>query len=476
MRILFTMAVVILPLLAPALSWQEAVGTHYVLYTNAFVGTTRSWPTPSRMCFTYDVTSARPVAISPVTGRFSGEPRFYDWHGTVGRTPELLAVKYGGTLPLGVKSEGHDLARYLREAVATDVDLVWNIGQISYDFPGLVNQVMTNKGAYFKDALYEVFKFSHTGEFADLPINIYWEIGNEINSDRRFSLEPRDSIPGTSGVASHLSIPGHAQDYLEYCLAPAVEALRTASAEVLGDSNKVKLLCGSLTWPRSPATQEFLRAILDGTVRGDHAPTLAGKKGYELIDAIAVHYTSADADTMESYYDEWLASGKVNGLWHTEELGDKGLGDFAIAQLTFRWFDFWADKPWDADRARIIFWGDRKANDQTETEGCEMELHLGQFFQSLEISKTAAKFDADGVAGSFALHAGENRLALFAVAGPSNVFRSIPCTAQVETVRAWHVPKDRPMRLIGTNLNFNATSIPSGDGMLVEVEFVKCAN
>ena len=105
-----------------------------------------------------------------------------------------------------------------------------------------------------------------------------------------------------------------------------------------------------------------------------------------------------------------------------------------------------------------------------------MELHLGQFFQSLEISKTAAKFDADGVAESFALHAGENRLALFAVAGPSNVFRSIPCTAQVETVRAWHVPKDRPMRLIGTNLNFNATSIPSGDGMLVEVEFVKCAN
>ena len=44
-------------------------------YTNANVGTTRSWPTPSRMCFTYDVTSAKPETIAPVTGRFSGEPR-----------------------------------------------------------------------------------------------------------------------------------------------------------------------------------------------------------------------------------------------------------------------------------------------------------------------------------------------------------------------------------------------------------------
>lgn len=104
-----------------------------------------------------------------------------------------------------------------------------------------------------------------------------------------------------------------------------------------------------------------------------------------------------------------------------------------------------------------------------------MELHLGQFFQGLEIQKSAVTLDADGIAESFALCAGKNRLALFAVAGSKSIFRCVKIVEQIKEVQAWHVPKDRPMESlpVGNDLNLNGVTIPSGDGILMFVELVK---
>jgi hypothetical protein len=364
------------------LSWKKAVGTHFLLYPEAFMGASRSWPTPSRACFTYDVSSVQPEGIDPSVGRFSRELRYYDWLGTVPRAPEVLLKKYGEGYPPRVRNEAHDLARHIREAAAAGIDLDWNVGEINHGNSGLIEHVMDRNGAYFKDALYELFRFAHTGEFENLPIKIYWEIGNEINSERRFSLENRPLKKGATGVAAHLNIIEHAQDYLEYYLAPVVEALRTASAEILGDPHAVQLFCGSLTWPRSPHTLAFLRIILQGTVRGDHAPSLSGKNGYQLVDSIAVHYTLANHVVMDTYYDEWVASGKVRSLWNTEELGAKGRGDYMVALLSFRYLSYWLDRDWDPDRARMIFYGDRMERPGISTRGDQMQLHLGRFFRN----------------------------------------------------------------------------------------------
>jgi hypothetical protein len=349
-------------------SWRTAMGTHYRIYTNAFMGTVRSFPTPSKLSYFPDVTALSPTNITPVTGRFSGDLRYYDFEDVLGR-----------------ETIGHDYGEYLRQAEAAKVDLIWNLGQIHHSHSGHVGLIMTNNGAYYKDLVYQAVLFANSGEFENSSTTVYWEIGNEINSHFRFSLSDYGEF--------HNNVT-NAADYLEYYLAPAVEAIQAASYDLYGESKQVKALLANVTFLRDTNTQIFLRTVLDGTVVGTHAPTLAGKKGHELVETIGLHYSLGTASVLDTYYNEWVASGKVSGMWNTEEHGWAGLGDYDIALHGFRWLDFWAQKSWSSETARLQFWGDQVPTSRERTDGLSsdttgenMEFFLGQLLQSYPLMR-----------------------------------------------------------------------------------------
>lgn len=362
------------------LTWWRSLGTHYLLDPAAYLGTTRSYPTPGKLSLLPDVTSLPHEGVEPTIGKFSGKERFYDFTGTLRRA-----------------EVGHDYRRYLETAARAHVDMIWNLGQIHGAQKDHVKLVMENDGRFYKDLIYQAVSFAETYAGKDKRNEVYWEMGNEINSHKRFGLRELDDTKNQIE---------HAKDYLEYYLAPAVEAVRTASQDLYQDPRAIKVLLGNVTFIRDDATKKFLETILEGTVEGKHAPTLAGKKGHELVDALGIHYSHGTGDLLEEYYQRWIATGLVKGMWNTEELGLRGWGDYEIASVAFRWLDFWARKPWTPDTARLIFWGDRIPSRVTRdglainTSGEAMERHLGQFFRDFPLKALDKGKDFDVTASS----------------------------------------------------------------------------
>ena len=377
----------------PRPNWHDIIGTHYRLDTENHLGAARGWPKWPTVGYHYDFTAITPDDIEPTVGRFSGEKRYYDFTGKYSR-----AMGQGWTFSdlAAVDSDMKDIIlrrrrqnkkpriRYhtidyrsaLRAAVDREIDLVWLTMAPNYRRKDKVEFLLAEKGAYYKDAIYEMVKYTHTGEFAQKPIDIYWELGNEVNSSNRFSI--RDYAPG-----QHLrGDRRNGRDYVEYCFAPAVEALRTASREILGDPDAAHVLMGDVSGIMKEVNQEFLDYILDLEIRGEHAPSLAGKKPYELVDAVAVHYTNGHQDLIEEIYDKWVASGKTGGLWTTEELGGRGRGDYLVVAVAMRWLDFWTRHPWHGpETGRVIFWGDERKHPECATQGIGGLQLLGPFLQ-----------------------------------------------------------------------------------------------
>ncbi len=160
---------------------------------------------------------------------------------------------------------------------------------------------------------------------------IVYQLGNEI-ATTLMSEGLRQWAAGRG-----ITIPGAAMDYdpefisyyVEYQLAPTVEAMLEASAAAYGDPNKVTIVLGSVNNGGTPEARAWLDALLDYTVQGTFAPSLAGKHVYDLIDIASVHYVGGTGK-FEPSWDKWNGVGTVSGLWTTEEVGiraaDEGRG------------------------------------------------------------------------------------------------------------------------------------------------------
>jgi hypothetical protein len=168
---------------------------------------------------------------------------------------------------------------------------------------------------------------------------IVYQLGNEIATT---SMSEGLRLWATG---RGITIPGAAMDYdpefisyyVEYQLAPTVAAMLEASATAYGDPNKVTIVLGSVNNGGSAEGKAWLDALLDYTVKGTFAPSLAGKHVYELIDIASVHYIGGTSK-IEPSWDKWAGVGTISGLWTTEEVGiraaDEGLGaGLAIAKV-----------------------------------------------------------------------------------------------------------------------------------------------
>ena len=386
------------------LSWWALMGTHYRLDAGNWLGSARGWPRHPEVGMFPDYTTRRPAGLQPVVGRFSGEKRYYDFHGRFDKVrdprpleewdPETVDEDLRDVLetrrdksPETARDDvevvpGKDYHGAVLAAMEKGIDLVWLTGGVNYREENAIEFLLAKKGACFKDGLYEMARAFNTGVFAGKPITIYWEIGNEVNSSNRFSL--RNLAPG-----KHLrGDPRHGRDYIEYYFAPAVEALRTASRDLFDNERGIQIILGSISGIHKEANQKFLDFILSQTIEGRHAPALAGRHVYEVIDAVTLHYSMGDRSVLEEIYARWLESGKVANLWTTEELGRRGRGDYNVALVAFRWLDFWARHGWGSrHRGRVIFWGDDLEHPACATTGRSAEALLGDFLRDYPLTQ-----------------------------------------------------------------------------------------
>ena len=151
---------------------------------------------------------------------------------------------------------------------------------------------------------------------------IVYQLGNEIGQYsysegvRLWAAGRGIAIPG---VAVQYD-PDYIPYYAEYHLAPTVEAMLAASYTAFGDAGKVTIALGSIDSGGSAAGRAWLDLLLGYQVQGTYAPSLAGKRVYELVDLATVHYVGGTAN-LEPTWDKWNGVGTVSGLWTTEEIG-----------------------------------------------------------------------------------------------------------------------------------------------------------
>lgn len=154
---------------------------------------------------------------------------------------------------------------------------------------------------------------------------LYWQIGNEINSNSyRVSIDTYfQNHPVNTQIGSQ-----HIPVYVEYFLAPTLEAMRDVSA---------KAALGSVSGYGNSAPTKFMDNLLNYTIQGVFAPTLAGLTVKDVIDLITIHYHLGADDWWD---DLTYLSGYGIPIWTTEDIGiraaQEGKGAGAAISYTAR--------------------------------------------------------------------------------------------------------------------------------------------
>lgn len=210
-----------------------------------------------------------------------------------------------------------------------------------------------------------------SARLASLPnggSRVYWQIGNEISS-QSFSKTLRlwsGQDPNTVGEGRPYDmfvIPL----YVEYLLAPTVEAIDSASAVVFGNRGRINIGLGSITNAHNPNARVWGDSLLNYQIAGAYAPSLAGKRVYELVNLITVHYvmgvtaTSSWREIMDDFKNQWVGRGRVTGIWSTEEVGIKaatrGAGAVVGSLVTARYLNWCLSNNFTPLQARTNYYG-----------------------------------------------------------------------------------------------------------------------
>ena len=247
-------------------------------------------------------------------------------------------------------------------------DVVLNVGGVGSGrdpemVGGFIKGVRADLGATWKRELAE--RVRRVARIPGAAEHVYWQFGNEINGPRIVeNLAKGSGMGGGGGFEGAMA--ASIQPYVEYFLAPGVEAVRMASREVYGDPLRIHVMLGSLANARHPRSINWYEQLLDYTIKGDYAPSLAGRKVYEIVDSLSIHYlvSSPDdgwSDVLDSLSAKWVGKGGVRRIWATEELGVRraqgGYGAATAVKVAARYLDWWQRHGWPADRGHCFFWG-----------------------------------------------------------------------------------------------------------------------
>ena len=322
--------------------WKDLFGVHYTA-DRPDAGMARGLPLHS-WGWECDVTDVQHDGVPAFRGPFSAQTRFHDFTG-----------RYTGR---------RNLYEAVRHAGEVGVPILAPCGIVNR--PDELRKMLANDGLYWKDLVYHFVTTFNSGEYAACPV-LHWQLGNEINGVGHFNIRMLDeSVTTGPGMWREFNRDEQIHAYVELHFAPTAEAIRRAAHEVYGDQSPVKIVLGSVANFYNPNSREWLHKLLDTQIRGDRAPTLKGKRVWEVADIISFHYlvTAAPADwpeALDAIHERWIASGRIEGMWATEEHGARGRGAVTTARTALRWLWWWGEQPWHKDRGRVFMWGDDRS-------------------------------------------------------------------------------------------------------------------
>jgi hypothetical protein len=194
---------------------------------------------------------------------------------------------------------------------------------------------------------------------------VYFQFGNEIQNPNGFYGHVCNWV--TNNVTDSCDLDTQfIPTYVERYLAPGVSYLEEKSQELYGQPDAIRMVLGSLV---NLANQEtFLNSLLEYQVRGDFAPSLAGKHVYELVDTISIHYTIAGPtwrttldDFRNKYVPDGVPIGRVHRVWATEEVGAglaaQGYGMASVLRGIARYLTWWQANNISPDDGHMFVWG-----------------------------------------------------------------------------------------------------------------------
>jgi len=228
---------------------------------------------------------------------------------------------------------------------------------------------------------------------------IYWQIGNEINSwhfletlepwldsDEVVTRDPvednrrvrkEDEAERTQRRQKHEKFRRQSKRierinldeislYVEYFLAPTAQAIINARKQDPAYDSRTKIVLGTIANSRNEQARIWLDTLLDYQIRGDYSSQLAGRKVSDVVDIIALHYMASSwgpewRTSMRGLYEKWLGKGSIRGIWVTEEIGRKravaGVGGATAISVLSRYMDLWNELGIDPSQGRVNFWG-----------------------------------------------------------------------------------------------------------------------
>lgn len=240
-----------------------------------------------------------------------------------------------------------------------------------------MNSIESDGGRSFRRKIY---KNAVAFNAAKIDVNatdqlIAWQFGNEITSIK-YTLNLR-AWAGQEVQPAQAADPFIIPYYAEYYLAPAVQAIWEAEADT---RTNIPVLLGSIGNANNPERREFMYELLNYELDGTYANDLAGLRVADIVDFIDIHYFIAkdthvaDANgkviqhlqgsyelALNEMYDPWVATGILDGIWTTEEIGRKvGSGGFGAAKamvITARYLHWWGVTGMSSEQARSLLWG-----------------------------------------------------------------------------------------------------------------------
>ena len=240
------------------------------------------------------------------------------------------------------------------------------------------------KQPFDKDLNYWTVRLIHE-RWPEAKDCIAWQMGNEVVS-AHFDpkgvkqMKPRPPRVGLGGKFHGYDLRWKLNYYLNDYLAPAIEAIERASQDVYGDPKAIKILLGSMN-PYNSQNVKFLKTVMASTFDGRLAPTLKGEPVWKHIDVLTVHYmcgASRAIDRLQGYVDDYMKTGKIEGIWITEDHGRGGKGPVTILDRGLRFMGWVARNRMNAGQARLVWWGEGK---RAGGSGKKMMAELGRFMK-----------------------------------------------------------------------------------------------
>lgn len=262
---------------------------------------------------------------------------------------------------------------------------------------------------------------------------VYWLLGNEINSRAHSrSWDPYAVGTQTGKANDQTYIPAFA----EYFLAPIIETILRVEADTGTD---IHLMMGSIANGSGSSQRAWATTLLNYTFVGTYAPSLAGKRVYELMEHLAFHYSITDdnwQDTLDFYYD-WKGTGAVRSIMDTEEIGnqamDRGAGPYQ-ALLGFSRLMTWVTAhDLSAEEVRLNYWSEGQGYADEA-----MSLLQGYLGETKLTKLTSPTVTATGTTESYAFETADGKRVVLVFAGMSSsaTLTNVQLTVPGSTVAA----------------------------------------